>query len=144
MELGSTGGARSCFLGSTAVYPPPWAVVNARPARGGLRLLWFHRFSNAAFCALFCSRVCTLERPYWVFGACFANSLNWAWVQLHIFLLILTSTHKNMQSKPKKGKTKRNRRNIYINCKIMQIILKIKPKLFKFPCIYDTYQTPHA
>jgi len=37
----------------------------------------------------------------------------------------------NMLSKPEKAETKHNRRNMGINCKIMQVNLKIESKAIK-------------
>jgi len=82
-----------------------------------------------------------LDRLYWAYWASFATSLDLVWLQLHAFLLILGSTHANLQSKLKKTKTKRYRRNICINRKIMQINPKIESKSIKNTYAYMTLIT---
>ena len=82
--------------------PPP------RAARGGLWPLRFRRFLNAAFCALFGSRVFALDHPTWAYWASFATPLDLVGLKFLAFLLKLGSTHTNLQSKLDKSKTKRN------------------------------------
>ena len=56
-------------------------------------------------------------------GLVFASSYDLVWHQLIYFLLTLGLIHINLQSKSKQVETKRNRRNMGINCKTMQINL---------------------
>jgi len=66
------------------------------------------------FVLFFSSRVFALGHLTWAYWACLANSLDLACLKLHTFLLILGSTHVNLQLKPKKTETKHNKRNVDI------------------------------
>ena len=76
---------------------------------------------------------------YW---ASFGSILDLVWPHLLYFLLTLSSMCVNLQLKPEPAETKCDRRNIGINCKIMQINPKIESKSFKNTHAYMTLITP--
>ena len=94
-------------------------------------------FPSASFCALPWTAISALDQHSW---ASFASVLDLVWPHILYFILTLGSICVNRQSEPEQAKTKLNRRNIGMNCKIMHINPKFSPNHLKYPCIYDTYQ----
>uniref|UniRef100_A0A7C9EML4 Uncharacterized protein n=1 Tax=Opuntia streptacantha TaxID=393608 RepID=A0A7C9EML4_OPUST len=74
-----------------------------------------------------------LDLPLWAYWASFSTSLDLVWPQYLYFLLTFGSTCVNLQSKLEKAKIERNRRNMCINSKIVQINPKIEFKSLKIP-----------
>ena len=108
-------------------------AVTTTTVRGALWPMRLRRFSNVAFCASFLFADFTLDLPSWAYWASFTTSLDLVWPQFHAFPSVLGSTHANPQSKPEQAKTERNRRNMCVNRKIMQINPKIEFKSIKIP-----------
>jgi len=92
------------------------------------------RFPNASFCAFALNRdLCHGSTVLGLYWASFPSILDLVWPHLLDFLLTFGSICISLQSEPKQVETKRNWRNIGINCNIMQINHKIEFKSFKIP-----------
>ena len=118
---------------STAMPPPRRAVVNTTANPWCLLPDHGSCSPNAAFCASSWVTGFVLDLLSGAYWACSTISFDLIWLQLHAFILIFGSTYTSLQSKLEKTRTECNRRNMCINCKVMQINPKIESKSFKIP-----------